>query len=98
VVGIGLALATATIRGPKIGLAMLEPLQGELEGDYRLTAARAHLLELAGHEWDALEEYRAAAQSAPDHTEERYLLSQASRLTEQLESQAPGHSIPGHRA
>ena len=98
VTGIGQALAAATIRGPKIGLAMLEPLQAELENDYRLTAARAHLLELAGHEWDALEEYRAAAQHAPDHTEERYLLSQASRLTEQLENPAPGPSIRSQHA
>jgi hypothetical protein len=98
VAGIGQALAAATVRGPKIGLAMLEPLRAELEDDYRLTAARAHLLELAGHEWDALEEYRAAAQRTPDHTEERYLLSRASRLAERLEKSAAGQSIRGQHA
>jgi predicted RNA polymerase sigma factor len=82
---IGRALVVATVRGPKAGLAMLEALQLVLGDDYRLGAARAHLLELAGHERDAVDEYRAAAQHAPDHTEERYLLMQASRLTEQLE-------------
>jgi predicted RNA polymerase sigma factor len=82
---IGRALVVATVRGPKAGLAMLESLQHEFDADYRLAAARAHLLEIAGHEWDAVAEYRNAAQHAPDHTEERYLLMQASRLTEQLE-------------
>jgi predicted RNA polymerase sigma factor len=79
------AVAAATVSGPKVALAMLEPLQGELEGDYRLHAARAHLLEMAGHEWDAVADYRTAASEAPGRTEERYLLAQASRLTEQLE-------------
>ncbi len=83
---IGRALAAATVSGPKIGLALLEPLQSELEGDYRLPAARARLLEMAGHELDALEDYRTAAAQAPNHTDERYLLSQASRLTEHLDS------------
>jgi predicted RNA polymerase sigma factor len=83
---IGRALAVATTSGPMTGLALLEPLQSELEGDYRLPAARAHLLEMAGHEWDALEDYRTAAAQSPNHTDERYLLMQASRLTEQLES------------
>jgi predicted RNA polymerase sigma factor len=95
VAGIGQALAAATVSGPKIGLAMLEPLQAELENDYRLIAARAHLLEMAGHEHDALEEYRAAAQHAPSHVEERYLLSEASRLRELLENSGPGQSIRG---
>jgi predicted RNA polymerase sigma factor len=82
---IGRALAAATVSGPKVGLAQLEPLQADFQGDYRLPAARAHLLEMAGHEWDAVDDYRAAAAQAPDPTEERYLLAQASRLTEQLE-------------
>jgi hypothetical protein len=79
------AVATATVSGPKVALAMLEPLQGELEGDHRFHAARGHLLEMAGHEWDAVADYRTAASEAPGRTEERYLLAQASRLTQQLE-------------
>ena len=86
VAGIGHALAAATVSGPQVGLAMLESLESDLTDDYRLSAARAHLLELAGHELDARDDYRAAAQKTPDRTEERYLLSRASRLTELLES------------
>jgi predicted RNA polymerase sigma factor len=82
---IGKAVTAATVSGPKVGLALLEPLQSELDDDYRLAAARAHLLEMAGHEWDAVADYRAAAQRSPNPTDERYLLAQASRLTEQLE-------------
>jgi predicted RNA polymerase sigma factor len=83
--GIGHALTAATVSGPKVGLALLEPLQATLEDDYRFTAARALLLEMAGHEWDALDDYRTAAEQAPNPTDERYLLSQASRLTDQLQ-------------
>jgi heme/copper-type cytochrome/quinol oxidase subunit 4 len=82
---IGRAVTVATVSGPKAGLALLESLQAGLDDDYRLAAARAHLLEMAGHEWDAVADYRAAAQQAPNRTDERYLLAQASRLTEQLE-------------
>lgn len=70
-------VALAMVRGPEVGLAALrlaEPVLGEHQ---RITAVRAHLLELAGHVDDAVEQYRQAAHTALNLAERRYLQARA---------------------
>jgi predicted RNA polymerase sigma factor len=51
-----------------------------LNGNDRLDAARAHLLEMAGDSAGAIDQYRAAAQKTTNVAERRYLTKQAARL------------------
>jgi hypothetical protein len=66
------AVAAATVGGPKVGLALLEPLENPLAGDYRLHAARAHLLEMVGQDDGAIADYRAAASRTKNPREEEF--------------------------
>ena len=65
-------------------LARLEALRADprLAGHYRLTAARAHLLDLSGDVQGALEDYRAAAARTTSVPERDYLLARAARLAD----------------
>ena len=80
-VALNRAVAAAMVHGPSAGLALIDHLDERLGGHHRLHAARAHLLELAGHVEDAVAEYRAAAGRAINAREQRYLTTQAARLT-----------------
>jgi RNA polymerase sigma factor (sigma-70 family) len=76
------AIAAAMVHGPTVGLERLEALdsEGRLAGHYRLDAARAHLLELAGDHEHAIQHYRAAAERTASTPERNYLMLRAARL------------------
>jgi predicted RNA polymerase sigma factor len=76
------AIASAMVHGPAVGLQELEPLDGTgpLAGHYRLSAVRAHLLEMAGDRDAAVDHYRSAAAGTASLPEQRYLLMRAARL------------------
>ena len=61
VVTLNRAVAAGMADGPAAGLAVLDSVAERLDGNYRVDAVRAHLLELAGDTENALEHYRAAA-------------------------------------
>jgi RNA polymerase sigma factor (sigma-70 family) len=85
-VALGHAVAVAMVRGPRAGLALLEPLTADdrLSGHHRLHAVRAHLLELAGDAEAALGCYRRAARLATSLPERHYLHGRAARLLGQV--------------
>ena len=78
------AIATAMVEGPHAGLALLDAIEasGRLEGNHRLDAVRAHLLERAGDRAAAVACYLAAAGKTASVPEKNYLDAQAARLTE----------------
>jgi predicted RNA polymerase sigma factor len=69
------------LEGPEAGLALLAPLDETLGEHHRLHAVRAHLLEMAGDRDGAVAGYEAAASRTKSVPEQRYLLTQAARLT-----------------
>ena len=82
------AIATAMVHGPAAGLECLDALAGEprLKENHRLDAVRAHLLERAGNREGALTHYQRAAERTSSQSERDYLLLQAARLREGLET------------
>jgi predicted RNA polymerase sigma factor len=80
------AIALAMVNGPAAGLAALGELAVDprLSTHHRLAAARAHLLERAGHHAEAIDEYRRAAQRTTNTPERNYLLLRAARLSDSL--------------
>jgi predicted RNA polymerase sigma factor len=80
VVTLNKAVAAAMADGPEAGLAVLETVDERLNGNYRVDAVRAHLLELAGDDEAALTHYRAAAGRTTSLPEQRYLTARAARL------------------
>jgi RNA polymerase sigma factor (sigma-70 family) len=78
-------IAAAMVRGPLVGLEMLEALDADerLARHHRLDAARAHLHEMAGGHEAAIAHYRAAAQRTTSIPERDYLGAQAARLAAQ---------------
>jgi predicted RNA polymerase sigma factor len=76
------AVALAMARGPRVGLERLVELESDkrLAGHHRLAAVRAHLLEMAGEQAEAITAYRAAAALTASLPEQRYLLGRAARL------------------
>ena len=70
--------------GPAAGLALLDGLADEprLAAGHRLSAVRAHLLEMAGRYPEARERYRHAAGTTTSLPERNYLLSRANRIAE----------------
>ncbi|MEU6039487.1 sigma-70 family RNA polymerase sigma factor [Actinomadura sp. NPDC047616] len=81
------AVAVAMVRGPRAGLALLEPLDADnrLSGHHRLHAVRAHLLEMAGDHEGARACYRTAARLTTSQPEQHYLQTQADRLAKDRE-------------
>jgi RNA polymerase sigma factor (sigma-70 family) len=75
------AVAAAMLKGPAVGLKLLEPLDTQLAGHYRLDAVRGHLFEMLGDLSAAAEHYRAAARRTTSLPEQRYLTAQAARLS-----------------
>jgi len=78
------AVAVAEVRGPRAGLELIAPLDDDdrIAGHHRLTAVRAHLLELAGDTAAAHAAYQLAAQQTTSRPEQRYLRDRAARLAE----------------
>ena len=76
------AIAAAMVRGPAAGLDLLRVLDEDqrMAGHHRLTAVRAHLLEMAGDHAAAIGHYQAAAGRTTSIPERNYLTTQASRL------------------
>ena len=76
------AVAVAMAHGPQAGLALLAELEvdGQLAGDQRLSAVRAHLLEMSGDRAAARDAYEAAARQAANLVQQRYLHTRAARL------------------
>ena len=82
VVALNHTVATAIVKGPHAGLALLAPLQTDerLRTSHRLDAVRAHLLELAGDHDEAVALFRRAASRTSSIPERNYLLAKAARL------------------
>jgi predicted RNA polymerase sigma factor len=80
VVTLNRAVAAAMAEGPAAGLAVLDAMDGSLDGHHRLEAVRAHLLEMAGDTDAAYEHYRTAARLTTNLPEQRYLATKAARL------------------
>lgn len=76
------AIAVAMTDGPEAGLAMVSALAADdrMARHHRLTATRAHLLELAGDTAAARQNYLLAARRATSMPEQRYLRARADRL------------------
>ena len=79
VVTLNKAVAVGWARGPLAGLAVLGELEGDerMDGNHRLEAVRAHLLERAGHRAAAHEAYLKAARMTTSVPEQRYLTLRA---------------------
>jgi RNA polymerase sigma factor (sigma-70 family) len=77
------AIAVAMVDGPRAGLERLDAIDASrLDGNHRLDAVRAHLLERAGDRQDAIALYLAAAGKTASVPERNYLAAQAARLAE----------------
>lgn len=78
------AVAVAMVDGPTAGLDLLAALELDerVAGHYRLTAVRAHLLEMAGDTEGAYRTYREAARGTTSLPEQRHLEGRAVRLVE----------------
>lgn len=78
------AIAAAMVQGPSKGLELLRPLDSDsrLAGHYRLSAVRAHLLEMIGDHDGAIKHYRIAAAQTTNLPEQNYLMTQAARLAD----------------
>lgn len=83
IVKLNQAVAAAMVHGATAGLQLLDTLQGDarVADHHRMHAVRAHLLELAGAQEDAVRHYRAAAVRTGSLPERNYLLAQAARLS-----------------
>jgi RNA polymerase sigma factor (sigma-70 family) len=78
---LGRAVAVAMVHGPKAGLAAVESVAGDLARSHRMHAVRGHLLEMAGDTASAIDDFRAAARSATNIPERRYLELKVARLS-----------------
>jgi RNA polymerase sigma factor (sigma-70 family) len=77
VVTLNRAVAAAMVHGPAVGLELLEPLDEQLKGSYRLDAVRGHLYEMLGDDDRAAEHFRRAARRTTSLPEQRYLTAKA---------------------
>jgi RNA polymerase sigma factor (sigma-70 family) len=83
VVALNRAVAVAMVHGPRAGLAQLGTLEADdrMTDNHRVTAVRAHLLELAGDRDAAIDAYQDAARLSRSLPEQRYLGLRAARLS-----------------
>ncbi|MFG1603568.1 RNA polymerase sigma factor [Actinoplanes sp. NPDC049265] len=90
IVTLNKAVATGWARGPLAGLAVLGDLDGDdrMNGNHRVDAVRAHLLEMAGDRAGAHDFYRRAAAGTNSVPEQRYLTLRASLTTPEHGNQA----------
>jgi RNA polymerase sigma factor (sigma-70 family) len=84
VVALNHAVAVAMVHGPQAGLGRLAALETDqrIATTHRFHAVRAHLLELAGDRDAARRGYLEAARRATSLPHQRYLNTQAARLTD----------------
>ena len=80
VVTLNRAVAAAMVHGPAVGLELLEPLDEQLAGNYRLDAVRGHLYERLGDTARAFECFSRAARRTTSLPEQRYLTAKAAGL------------------
>ncbi|MDP9417055.1 MAG: sigma-70 family RNA polymerase sigma factor [Actinomycetota bacterium] len=80
VVTLNRLVAEAMVDGPVPALASLDALADRLPGHHRISAVRAHLLEMAGDIDAAIESFRAAAGRTTSLAERDYLTMRAARL------------------
>jgi RNA polymerase sigma factor (sigma-70 family) len=75
-------VAHAMVHGPAAGLAELDVASKDpaLTGHHRVTAVRAHLLDLAGDHEAAAEQYHKAATTTESGPERRYLQERGDRI------------------
>jgi predicted RNA polymerase sigma factor len=75
-------VAVTMVHGPRAGLDLLATVAGDerLKEHHRVSAVRAHLLEMAGRPEAARADYLTAARRTTSLPERRYLESQAARL------------------
>ena len=81
IVKLNRAIAAAMVQGPDAGLKLLEPLDTELAGHYRLDAVRGHLYEMRGDNETAAQHFRAAARGTTSLPERDYLTTKAAAIT-----------------
>jgi RNA polymerase sigma-70 factor, ECF subfamily len=74
VVQLNRAVAVAMAHGPGRGLALMEPLAGQLSHYHLFHAARADLLRRLGRAEEAIQAYRRALDLATNDVERRFLL------------------------
>ena len=82
-VSLNKAIAVAMVHGARAGLDALEIVRNDkrMSEHYRLSAVRAHLLEMAGDDAAAVACYREAARRTASAPERDYLIAQAVRLS-----------------
>jgi RNA polymerase sigma factor (sigma-70 family) len=80
-VALNRAVAKAMVEGPAAGLGLLAEVEPRLDGNHRVHAVRAHLLELAGDGPGAHAAYTRAAGLTASLPEQRYLTRRAARLS-----------------
>jgi predicted RNA polymerase sigma factor len=81
IVAVNRAVAASMVHGPASGLEILAGVEPRLEGNHRVEAVRAHLLEQAGDGDAAAAAYRRAAALTTNLAEQRHLTRQAARVT-----------------
>ena len=79
-VALNRAIAVAMVDGPAAGLAQVDALSDRLEGQHRVDAVRAHLLEMLGDTEAAITHYQRAAARTTSIPEQQYLTTCAARL------------------
>jgi predicted RNA polymerase sigma factor len=82
-VALNRAVAVAMVHGPDVALGVLDGLAADehLDGNHRLAATRAHLLEMAGRRAEAQDCYHRAAALTTSLPERQYLAARAARLS-----------------
>lgn len=80
-VALNRVIAVAMVEGPQSGLNLLEPLDDQLAGHYRLDAVRGHLYEQLGDNEAAAEHFRAAARRTTSLPERNYLTTKAAEVS-----------------
>jgi len=82
VIALNHVVAVAMTRSPHAGLELLGSLEADtrIAGDHRLSAVRAHLLEMTGDTTGAREAYQTAAQRTTNLAQQRYLYTRAAEL------------------
>lgn len=80
------AVAASMVHGRQEGLRLIDELDasGRLRNHHRLHAVRGHLLEASGELAGAIDEYQRAAVRTGSLMERNYLLAQAARVRERL--------------
>jgi len=81
-VSLNRAIAAAMVHGPRKGLELLEALDSDsrISRHHRLSAVRAHLLEMAGEREAAIAHYATAAERTTSIPERNFLMMQAARM------------------